>query len=563
LALVVLLSSLMALAKLYDPDFWWHLATGRQILHEGLFRTNTFSGHFADHPYGNTEWLFDLLLYALYGVFGYAGCQVAAMALSAGSWLLAALTVRRSGGVGAAAFLPLAALGLAASWIRLTPRPHLVTYLGLALLLYLQQARPRREVAWHALLAMVWANCHAGVLFGVALLGLKFLEGLLLGDRQAWRRNLKLTGAFLIGSLVNPGGPGLLWYPFLHFNVTDMLPVTEFMPMRLASAPAFALYLALALLALPARVRRRDYFYPMVLVVFLLLTFRAVRIAPKFILVTMPGLGVTLAEWGRGASRLSRGRLAPWALSLALALSVVPLAVLEHRGIAPVMRFGWGVPGDLVPEGAVGFVREESPEGPFYNDFNQGGYLIWRLFPGYRVFQDGRIPAYPAGFLEGIYRAFQPDDPASWGRLMETYGLRFALVDRMPFGGSLDAGLLFDRLGWTLVYLDGASLVYVRPGGGNDRIRKNRGFDLIGWRDPPEVLHARGVAQPALMRAELARIDPGRMIIADDFRRFAAAALGAGDRALAQVFLGRGLGLYPGDRTLEELRLAMYRMADR
>ena len=55
------------------------------------------------------------------------------------------------------------------------------------------------------------------------------------------------------------------------------------------------------------------------------------------------------------------------------------------------------------PVQAAAYVRDHGCEGPLFNDFNWGGYLIWQLYPTYRVSIDGRMAVYgPARFAEHV-----------------------------------------------------------------------------------------------------------------------------------------------------------------
>ena len=46
------------------------------------------------------------------------------------------------------------------------------------------------------------------------------------------------------------------------------------------------------------------------------------------------------------------------------------------------------------PAAAAAFLQQEHPPGPMMNHYNWGGYFIWKLYPQYRVFMDGRADVY-------------------------------------------------------------------------------------------------------------------------------------------------------------------------
>jgi hypothetical protein len=410
-----------------------------------------------------------------------------------------------------------------------------VTYLMLALLLFWRERGTRRP-ALLAAAGLVWANCHAGVVFGALLLGAGVAAALLEGRRGDARQEGGGAAAFLAGSLVNPLGPGIYTYALGHLDVSETLPLEEFHAASLAGAPAFFALGLLGLAAAAWALRRRRWFLPLAGAAFFAAAWLHLRLIPKFALVALPGTaaaGAALHGWltARGAA----SRRAATGLALALAALVAGFAWREARWIFSFNEFGVGVNARLLPGIACDYVEGSGLRGNMYNDFGQGGYLIWRFGAARPVFQDGRVPAYPEAFLHEVFDSFSPDDPGPWGRLMDRWGVAWAIVDRFP-GSGLDAGMPLEMLGWRMVHLSGAAAVFVRPGPLNRETIERDAFRLIDAHDPEEVLVARSRVLPGPMLAELRRIDPRGLILDEDRRRFAAAARAAGDAPLAASF---------------------------
>jgi len=55
--------------------------------------------------------------------------------------------------------------------------------------------------------------------------------------------------------------------------------------------------------------------------------------------------------------------------------------------------FGAGLD-NFVPVKEVAFLKKYHPEGPIFNDYVIGGYLVWALYPDYKVFIDPRLAPY-------------------------------------------------------------------------------------------------------------------------------------------------------------------------
>ena len=52
------------------------------------------------------------------------------------------------------------------------------------------------------------------------------------------------------------------------------------------------------------------------------------------------------------------------------------------------------------PLAAAAFLSREHPPGPILNHYNWGGYFIWKLYPQYHVFMDGRADVYGDRFMD-------------------------------------------------------------------------------------------------------------------------------------------------------------------
>jgi hypothetical protein len=164
--------------------------------------------------------------------------------------------------------------------------------------------------------------------------------------------------------------------------------------MQVALVEGLLLLTMLALWRSPRRCRITDV---IVLAVFTHLGLQALRNLPLLVIVMLPILTGALAEAATAyRARLDHWRrVAPGAAGLVIAALAVILAVgLVRVRPGPLdVRAGGGVAG-IFPEGAVQFLERARPAGPLFNDYGWGGYLIWRLYPAYRVSIDGRIAVY-------------------------------------------------------------------------------------------------------------------------------------------------------------------------
>ena len=107
-----------------------------------------------------------------------------------------------------------------------------------------------------------------------------------------------------------------------------------------------------------------------------------------------------------------------------------------------------------------------------FNNFDIGGYLIWKSWPDYEVFVDGRPEAYPAQFFQSVYIPMQTDE-AMWKKYADdTYKINFvffAHTDGTPWGQSFMQQMA-QRKDWAMVYLDPNIVIWARNNDANKNL---------------------------------------------------------------------------------------------
>src|SRR5436189_163784 len=95
LLLVAAALALHSLVHLWDPDVWWHLATGRFIVeHHTLPVTDPFSFTMSGAPWRAVDWLAELILYGAWRVGGATGLGLLTVACAFGMLAVIAATLR-------------------------------------------------------------------------------------------------------------------------------------------------------------------------------------------------------------------------------------------------------------------------------------------------------------------------------------------------------------------------------------------------------------------------------------------------------------------------------------
>jgi hypothetical protein len=469
---IALLGTALALAvaantgPIGNNDYGLHQRIGREIVES--WRPPQIDNHshtFRNAPYPDHEWLTQAVYYLLHRAVGIGG-MVALKGLLIG--LALGLMVASARG-------PLILrLGLVALVISLTfdyshMRPHLISWVMAGLLNVLLF----RGTKWGVvLLLLVWGNCHGSVLLGVGIAGLFFLE-------EYWRRRdgrlLLWAAACAAAPLLNPNGIGIYTIFFEIKGHTGF--IGEWEAYKFENR-GFWIVCAIVALAIVGWIRARPL-NPFDAVRVAVLAFLAFQSSRNGVIASI-FLAPMLGRWhGDAVSRLK-----PRA---AIAISVVMIAVMaaavvvRERG-GRALRFE--VDHEQLPVYATTFIREQGLKGPMFNDYNFGGYLLWKAWPDLPVFIDGRTEVYRGPVLETYLRVINgaPD----WEVILRRYEIAFCVVrPNRPV-----ARLLLSSAEWDLVYFDYNSVIFVRSGLFPE-LRRLRAFSPYGPREgsrPDEIM---------------------------------------------------------------------------
>ena len=448
-----------------NPDLFWQLSAARRIVETGAIpRADWLSWTMNGAAWVDFEWATQLVFGAVYHAGGLAGVWL----LKIGLLLLAAWRLDKwlkLYGLGPEWRAAGVALWSAAMLPGADARPELFSVLFfIESFRRLEQWRVNGRAPgtfFTVILFAVWANLHAGFAYGLALLAVYTAAGLP-------RYLLPLA---LAATLLNPGGWKLYAVLAAHVQSSGVAAwIDEWKPPRLSNPwrwGELALVPLSALAALSALSRGRLAWAPAaVLAVLAGLALRHARLGVYFV-----SAGVPLALAWLAASGMRLRRAAAAALAL-LCLGWSAWCAWPQGLMRRVFddRF--------VPSGTAAYLEAEQSAlagRRLYNPWGWGGYLGWRLGPGWPVFQDGRYLFHPL-LLES---AEASGDAQGWAAFLDRKGVEVALLENVPLmlattrrypDGSEKAfrrpyyATFMPRERWALVYFDAKALVFVRRG---------------------------------------------------------------------------------------------------
>jgi len=464
----------MAARAVGDPDLFWHLRTGQQIVlthsvpHQDLFSFTRYGQNWVAH-----EWLSEAIFFLIFHAFGWTGLMVLFAGVIAAAFLAVYTTCAGRPYI-AGLVVALGALSTIPSW---GVRPQMFTLLLAAIFLILlrraelRQATQLRFLWWLLPLQLLWVNLHGGFLLGPALIALT-LAGWSIDawlGRQQWseaRGRILRLGLVLLACLVviplNPNGLEIYRYPFQTLQSRTMMEyIVEWASPNFHSAD-FKPFLGLLLLAwtmIAVSRKRLPSSHLLLLLATAYGSLTSSRHLPIFVLVAVPVIAERLQEVAAGARWLSSLNLPDRPLSpgklMINALLVVLVAGFVGVRLHQVASTQPETEATRFPLAAIRFMAQQHPPAPIFNYYDWGGYLIAKLYPNYRVFIDGRADLY--GDLMDKFSTTVRGQ-GRWRQPLQEYGIRTVIIP--PDSGL--AGLLRLDKNWHAAFEDKQAVIFVR-----------------------------------------------------------------------------------------------------
>jgi hypothetical protein len=452
-----------------DTDTWWHLASGRYIWQNHhlpvpdpfSFTTDmgkpVYPGELTTRHFNLThEWGMQVIFYLLQKSTGFGGL-VLFRALLMGFFcsMVGWLTARRSGSF---------YRGLAATWVAsifaasfAADRPFLATFVMVALTVAAFETRRGLWLLPPAFL--LWANLHGGFIMGWALVSAYSAEALyhrFRGTPDPNERKIWIVSALAIfATFWNPNG----------WHVVEVMRYYRTSPLQISIAewnypawwpPDRFNMLAAGTVVLMIWFRKKVRFVDWLL--FAVLGGSAASALRNVIFIGFIGpllFGTYLPQWKRRVPVILE-----YAAGVAL-LGFIGLTVWNGRAFQ--LRVAeWKFPAETAD-----FLINHKISGRIFNTYEQGGYLMWRLWPQNQVFIDGRALNESVG---ADYQRMQFNADTATGKtandLLHQYGVNTIVMNGFDAVGNLQflVAALSDpsQKEWKLVYEDKKDVIYMR-----------------------------------------------------------------------------------------------------
>ncbi len=455
----------------FDQDLGRHLKLGEIIWQtKSVPLTNLFSYTNPNFPFINTHWLFEVLVYVI-GSQTLLLLKIIIFLFSV--WLILKVIPKKT----SALLLPVGFIFLHVLRERTELRPEIFSFLFTAGTYYILEKYlrgPTRLIFLLPAIQLIWINTHIYFFVGLVLQAI-FLIDLTYQKLHSHIVSGKLKilavilGLSVILSFINPYGLMGFLYPLnvtKNYGYTIVENQTIFLLESINfQNPNFIwvkITLGIILLSiiivisnvvrnlpssedssLAAQNDKRNRVRNILITCFgAVLALMNVRSFPYLVFISLP------------AVLQNFGAIKPdWLTKTATIITAILLIITTLNNFKtnqfPNLKF------EESGKKALDFALSNNLPGPIYNNFDIGSYIIYRGYPKYQVFVDGRPEAYPAGFFSEVYIPTQADY-AKFQLLEKQYNFKtiiFSITDQTPWGRTFLNSVAKDT-SWKIVYLD-------------------------------------------------------------------------------------------------------------
>ncbi|MFA4920092.1 MAG: hypothetical protein WC581_12710 [Thermodesulfovibrionales bacterium] len=503
-AFVILLSTFFYVylsVKLFDSDFWWHIATGKYIVETGTIPDRDPFSFTANREENQNllpgrenfllkqYWLGQTIFYLIFDLFGPKGiialrALILFMVLLLVLWRLMRMKVS----------FYIIFVFIFFVYLDLTrftgERPVLFTILFTVLTFIMLEEFKQKKTKIILLLIplmLLWANLHGGFIIGVGIIGIYMIfEGIKIILKKADYTKQEISLFYIVtilalgASYINPTG----WeafsialspkYKFLETGIQEYQSPFVLYFNKLSSIDyGYVLLVVLFPVILLLRNRKIDVTNVILLAGLFIMAVKSGRYTIYYVSIAAIVLGKETDILVRQLfTRISEKTFTK--IHTAFAVFALISSLIFFVG---VVKFQWlqmdVARGSFVPEGTVDFVEENKLEGNMLNTATYGGYIAWRLYPWKKTFIDTRWLNYTVqqefAWIANTVESLSGKEPTKgkkplWKRLLKNYDINFVVIETLDVYGNVPKLLLTltEDDDWAPVYAEPMAFVFIR-----------------------------------------------------------------------------------------------------
>lgn len=449
-----------------DQDLGRHIKLGEIILNNGLPKINLFSYTFPEFPFINHHYLFEILIFKGQQIFGIEPLLILKLIVI----LLAVFITFKISSSKSILLLPIGFIFLHVLRERVDLRPEIFSFLFTALTYFILdkfEKKYSKIIVILPFIQLLWTNTHIYFPVGIALQFIFLIHFYFKKIDKQFKTLFIILIISLLAGLINPNGLKGLLYPLQVFGNYGYT-IAENQNLFLLESINF---------------KNPNYLFVklsgLIILISIVFAFLKQNLLWKNFLLSILGLGLALfhvrsfpylvfislpAVLGN-FSIIKKSRITNWIFIL-----TIPILLLESyfylSGIYYLKSYSDAKPGLFLAshgEKALDFVLQNNLPQPIFNNFDIGSYIIYRGFPKYKVFTDGRPEAYPASFFQKVYIPMQENTEyfAQIDQEINFKTIIFSHTDQTPWAKTF-LSFITKNPDWQIVYLDEFMIILIK-----------------------------------------------------------------------------------------------------
>lgn len=445
-----------------DGDLGRHITIGNYILDNFSIPTRDLFSH---TKYGEAltphEWLAQVVFAASHKPLSLGGPVLVVALLIAATFSFVYRESNQRSQMPLAS-LTLTILAAAASSIHWLARPHVFTFLFLAVWTSLldQVQKDRKVPVWYfAVLMLVWANTHGAFIAGFVVWA-AYTAGHLIdaflhkqGDMEKFVRWLTIGMASFIITFFNPSGFHL-WQTSVGYVGNSYLVshTVEYQSVdfHIEGAWPFLLMIFLSVLVLGYKRQEIASAHSLLIAGWMIMGLYSARNIPLFAIIAAPILAETLAgtltnfRWKTIERNFMAIEISAHGVLWPAAGILCAIVLLNTQTLRAYNIYN----PSIFPVNAVNWLDENPQMGRVFNSFTWGGYLLYRAWPDQLVFIDGQTDFYG----EALTREYEDVISLSpeWKKILTKHEITSVIIET----NSPLAIALAQEKDWKLIYQD-------------------------------------------------------------------------------------------------------------
>lgn len=456
----------------------------RSLLSQDIF-THTFPGL----QYINSGWLSQVILAWCVKIAGLHGLILIKIVILIIAMLLCFLLFQRLAAdyVITILFISYAAVLGFTNW-EIRPQTFAIPlFICLFSYLYVRKEITFFAIALFASLTALWANLHSSYPLALLLVGIfgmgELMDGLLsarnssapirdkfkdIAGKPRMKALLLLAAVLTISTLANPYGLNLWKEVWMNWSISAVRSV-EWHPTSMTDFTGYCFIASVAItgIVLKCSTRRTSATEFLLIVVFMFAAFRSLRMVMWWGIVSAPILvvhfkSIHLIEH-RIMAKATKQEKAGESSFINMAIMVVMLIVLLvnlpwSRSILGRTATTGLVNPNKEPVAIASYLRQQPTHGNMINNANWGSYLIWRLWPDYKVFMDTRLHIIPQQIFNDYLDIM--NGHADWEKLLNRYDISLAVLSKSDNKRLIEC--MSENAEWQEIYDDPIGIIYRR-----------------------------------------------------------------------------------------------------